>query len=246
MQKKWIWIVGIVGVGGIVGIFLYYLSRRKVAEGQEYDLAEGIYQVSSSGGTATAANPATGEPAAPRYAMDSHTEPAASLIARQADALRLSADTMNIIKSRIGYNSRLFDGIDNAVMGKIKQAFRTTFNINPDSLLSYPTWDVDQSPELLPLLTVLGADVVPGTFAYDFTFARKKPAEFYIIRPWLSMDFRNFGINPNLFTDFAGLKRFYKNAAAEINRLQDAVRYEAAQYLRRQGWRFTDFGDVNN
>lgn len=242
-MKKWLWIGGSVGVLALVGIFLYYRSRQKVQQGLDYDLAGGIYStMQTAGAPAPGAVQNTGN--FPPYAMDSQTEPAKSLIAQRREALLLSADAMNKIRSRIGMGTNLFNGVPTFQREKIENAFVKVFNINPDSLLSYPLWTQDKSQDLIFELGDRSGEMPKTAWDVDFKWASKNQDWFYKVPAWLNIDFRAYGFNPLLASDFSGLKQFYKNAFLEIQRLEEAVTYEAAQALRREGLKLSDFGDV--
>jgi hypothetical protein len=225
-----------VTVVGLVLLYFYYRSRATVATGVQYNLANAdIYALTGNTTTPPTTTATAGAP--PRFAVDSRTEPAASLIATYEESFLLSASTMNRIKERIGYASNIFNGQTTAQRQKIGAAFSAKFDINPNSLLSYPLWLPDKAPALLPAL-FKKSQVLP--FEQLRTSTKQ---EFLIVPEWFN--FASYGFNANDAAEFESLKRFFVNCKNEILRLQDAVRFEAVQYLRNQGWRFTDYGDIN-
>jgi hypothetical protein len=230
-MKKALLIGGTLGIALIIFVWLRLAAQRKVSQGLEYDLSPAgeIFNIGQQ----------QNDSSAPRYAVDSRVSPAADLVAMYIDTFQKSENTMTEIRQRIGYNSNLFAGINTDARTKIGQAFVAKFGINPASLLSYPTWTTDKSPGLLPRLKskalIQWGQFRPGS---------SQLTEFYTVPEW-GINFANIGLDPAEPETFYSIKKFYANAAAEIERLQDQTRYEAVQYLRRQGWRFTDYGDIN-
>lgn len=229
-MKKFLIVSGIGAVLLVAAIALYYRSQRRVQKGVEYDLSQAgeIFNITGQ----TAPKDSTGA----RIPVDSRVEPAASLIARQMDAFYKSENTMSEIRQRIGYNSNLFKGMNATATQKIKTAFKNKFDINENSLLSYPTWDKSKDINLFLQLdakaknppTRLGSSAVQ-TWAF--------------VTPW-GMHFDQIGLNLTQPADVGQVAIFFKNAASEIQRLDDQVRYEAVKYLQKLGWKFSDYGDV--
>jgi hypothetical protein len=231
-------LAGTATVVGLVLLYFYYKSRATVARGVEYNLENADIW----GLTNAPAPPPTGGTAstldAPRYAVDSRVEPAASLVAQTMESFLISANTMNRIKERIGYNTYLYRGISATHVQRFKNAFRARFDINPDSMLSYPTWTPNQSPQLYAVLEarINAPSVQTMRGSQLLAYAR--------VEPW-ELNFDSYGFVPTVSADYLALKMFYTNCKQAIDGLMDAVRTEAVQYLRSKGWRFTDYGDIN-
>lgn len=233
-MSKWVWIAGSVGLFVVVGIALYYRSQRRVQAGINYDLSPAGEIFNITGNTGAGATDSSGR----RIAVDSRIPPAADLVAQQKDAFLKSENTMTEIKQRIGYNANLFQGLTSEQKNKIANAIATKFSINPESPLSFPTWTQDKSPTLYNTLKARSQQSYAG-----FRAGSSALTAFTTIPEW-GINFQSTGIQADTATGFQALKNFYTNAAREILRLEDQTRYEAVQYLRRQGWRFSDYGDV--
>lgn len=231
-MSKWLWIAGSLGIFAVVGIALYYRSQRKIQAGIDYNLtpAGEIFNITGNTGAY--------DQAGKRIPVDSRIPPAADLVAQQTDAFLKSPNTMTEIRQRIGYNANLFNGLTDLQREKIKQAFAAKFGINKDSLLSYPTWTRDISPTLQNTLIARSLQQWG-----NFRQGSSALTAFGSVPEW-SINFNEIGLRLDSPGDFAAVKKFYSNSAAEIKRLEEQVRYEAVQYLRRQGWRFSDYGDV--
>lgn len=232
MKRKILIVGGVVSLGVIVLIYIYLASQRKVQGGINYDLtpAGEIFNITGD----TGATDSQGN----RIPVDSRIEPAASLIAQQMDAFYKSENTMTEIRQRIGFGSNLFKGISEAAIQRIKNIFSTKFAINPNSLMSYPLWDIEESP-------FLGLQLKQKGQASLATFrAGSNQLRNWATVPQWGIDFSQIGIDATSPTGFADIRKFFENAAAEIYRLDSQVRYEAVKYLQNQGWKFSDYGDV--
>jgi hypothetical protein len=232
MKKKVLVIGGVASLGVIILIYLYYQSQRKIQAGIDYNLSPAgeIFNITGD----TGATDESGE----RIPIDTRVEPARSLIAQQMEAFYMSPNTMTEIRQRIGFNSNLFRGINSQDAEKIKQAIALKFDINKNAFLSYPNWDFYTSPFLGSQLKTKGqANLL------NFRTGSNALQNWATVPQW-GLNFSNVGFDVTAPQGFSSLRQFFENAAAEIYRLDDAVRLEAVQYLRRQGWKFSDYGDV--
>lgn len=232
-----------IGVLALIGILIYFQSQRKVQTGIDYDLSPqndvfGFDAVDQPPATTTASPTNT-------RATSIYSEPARSLIAQRTEIFMLSPVTMNRIKSTIGTGSNLFDGVPLAATEKIKQAFALKFGINPNSFLSYPLWTYKESPSLLTKLKSKNAPLTTWQRVGVQSFGQYgTPNQYFTVSEW-GIDFSNLGLGT--VQQYApAIQRFFNNAAAEIEKLETAVKVQAIEFLRlpqNGGYKFLEYGD---
>ena len=240
------------GLALLLGIVVYMQSKRKVKTGTEYDLTP-AGELFSLEGTA-GANTDTANTSAPKKTLSIESEPAKSLVAQRMEIFKNSSNTMNDIRQRYGIGSNLFHSVMPNYENDIKQLFAEVFSINPDSLLSYPLWLEHNEPNLLSELEARASLPYSKMRTAKARKLYNVTGEPMIIKEWLNINFgllqvvNGGGEVPELYPsseNWVNIRQFYQNAADEINRLEDAVKNEAAEYLRRKGYRFIEYGDTD-
>ena len=239
------------GILAILGIVLFIQSRRKVREGVEYDLspAAEMFSLSPTQEIGGATGTANAPPVASANVLNPNTEPARSLIAQQMEVLYTSPNTMDDIRTRYGAGSGLFSGMDGDTVSKVKRFFAEKFSINPDSYLSYPLWTEKEDRNLLPELKQRAAPI-----QYNELYTTAKDAKINFlnalkINAWgvsfIDMFKSSDGtINPPNPQQWLSMQYFFRNAVAAIEKLQNGVKNEAIQILRRKGYKFEGY-DLN-
>lgn len=183
-----------------------------------------------------------------------------SLQAQQAINLKASilaqGQNKDLIKSRFGIGSNLYNGVPEVLKSKIEQLFAFKFGINPNVLLSYPLWS-EYENELL-------RDELSGAIlkANKGGLSLKMDAKVTDITAWgintrtLTGNLYNpagdmvanygsnrsgfLGISPVTMEVLEGNKKFHENALSEIERFNTALKTEAINLLRLEGWQFLD------
>lgn len=239
-------VLGSLGGLTLVGIIIYYLSRRNVAKGVNYDLSP---QGDVFGWTGQSDTPPTGgteqSPTA-KQAVSIYSEPARSLIAQRKEIFMQSPITMNRIRTAIGTGTDLFNNVGYTAKENIKKAFGDRFNINPESYLSYPLWTYKESPTLLHTLESKNTPSTywsrTGTTNYNTILKN-----YFTITEW-GIDFSTLGWQTRADIWSKDVDIFFNNAAQQIKNIEYAVEIEAIEYLRKPqngGYRFLEYGDQN-
>lgn len=215
----------ILGIG--TGFFLAYLIRRRSSSsaGVAVNLfGASVNPYAPSANYTTASVPPSAAP------VSVNESPYFELIESEAGRLAFNANAKKNLQVKTNIPKSAFDRVNNPVLkDKILGIFRAAFQTNPLEAWTYPIASKYES-------NTLAADLARTADA----IASNNAAASKVIRYW-NVDFSDAVKWAKLNSQTQNLANFLNDYAREVGRYDEALKLQAIQNLRAQGYKFIEY-----